>query len=118
MFTDAEIKSYANDTAAPRRCAAARSISSRDAIALAFGSTARLRRVLRLSGGRSSRAVFLVRASASRSQGQRSAAAVAELGAVPALGKRPLQPICGWRYFSISPFLGGFKVSSPRKRDP
>ena len=93
MFTDAEIKSYANDDAL--RLALRRSevdFIFGDAIALAFWINGtefgRMLRVLRRPLRREP--LFRRGHRHRRPQGQRPAAAVAELGAVPALGKRPL----------------------------
>ena len=93
MFTDAEIKTYANDDAL--RLALRRSevdFIFGDAIALAFWINGtdfgRMLRVLRRPVRREP--LFRRGHRHRRAQRQRPAAAVAELGAVPDLGKRPL----------------------------
>ena len=93
MFTDAEIRSYANDDAlrlalAPRR---GRFHLRRRDLAGVLDQRHRLRRMLRVLGRPVRREPLFRRGHRHRrAQGQRFAAAVAELGAVPALGKRPL----------------------------
>ena len=93
MFTDAEIKSYPNDDAL--RLALRRSevdFIFGDAISLAFWiNGTELGRMLRVLGRALCREPLFRRGHRHRRpQGQRSAADLAELGAVPALGKRPL----------------------------
>jgi len=104
MFTDAEIKSYANDDTL--RLALRRSevdFIFGDAIALAFwinGTDSG--ECCAFSVAPSSRAAIR-RGIASPCARQRPAATVAELGAVPDLGKGRFTDL--WlRYFSISPF--------------
>ena len=93
MFTDAEIKSYPNDDAL--RLALRRSevdFIFGDAISLAFWINGTdFGRVLRVLGRALCREPLFRRGHRHRRpQGQRSAADIAELGAVPDLGKRPL----------------------------
>jgi polar amino acid transport system substrate-binding protein len=93
MFTDAEIKSYANDDAlrlALRRSEVDFILATQSR--WRSGSTAPTRPNAAPSrAGPLSRAAISARASGSRCRkGNDLAAAVAELGAVPALGKRPL----------------------------
>ena len=93
MFTDAEIKSYPNDDAL--RLALRRSevdFIFGDAISLAFWINGTdFGRMLRLLGRPLCREPLFRRGRRHRRpQGQRFAADIAELGAVPALGKRPL----------------------------
>jgi len=111
MFTDAEIKSYANDDALRQAFAgAARSIFIfGDAIAPGvLDQRHGLRRMLRLLGRAVCRKPFFFRRRHRhrRAQGQRSAAAVAEPGRCSGCGKKARYTDLWLRYFSISPFLG------------
>ena len=93
MFTDAEIKSYGNDDALRLALAAERGrfhLRRRD-LAGVLDQRHRFRRMLRLLRRAVCREpLFRRRHRHRRPQGQRSAADVAELGAVQDLGKRPL----------------------------
>ncbi len=92
MFTDAELQPIPTTTRCGRRCAAARSISSSATPSRwRSGSTAPIRPIAAPSrAGRSPRAAISARASASPCARATTAAAIAELGAVPGLGKRPV----------------------------
>jgi polar amino acid transport system substrate-binding protein len=102
MFTDAELHPYAGDEAL--RLGLRRGevdFIFGDAISLAFwinGTDSA--ECCAFSGGPFRREPLFRRGHRDRrAQGQRPVAAIAELGAVQALGKGPLQPICGCAIF-------------------
>ena len=108
MFTDAEIKSYPNDDALRLALAAERGrfhLRRRD-LRWRSGSTAPIRaNAARSRAGPLSRAAISARASASPSARATICCGVAELGAVPALGKRPLHRFVAAVFFH-QPVLG------------
>ncbi len=127
MFTDAELHAYPNDEAlreALRRGEV--DFIFGDAISLAFWINGTdFRRLLRLLGRPVRREpLFRRRHRHRRAQGQRPAAAIAELGAVPALGKGPLHGFVAALFFGEPvleipmPSFRGVRSTNPESITP
>ena len=105
MFTDAELHPYPSDEALRLGAAARRGrfhFRRRD-LAGVLDQRHRLRRMLRVLRRAVRREPLFRRGHRHRrAQGQRPAAAIAELGAVPALGKRPLHRSVAALFFGQS----------------